>query len=110
MNVLRRWKKLCIAVGIFTAAFNSFGNIISAHAAVSIYGTVDLGIVSEMGSQAGSKVSLTSGNQTATRLGFKGSDKLGDNLTGMFVFETSIVADKGGFPQVGIGFDRQSFL
>ena len=80
----------------------------NAQDAVTVYGIVDAGMVVDRGNTAGSMNKLSSGAQSGTRIGFKGTEKIGA-LTGLFVLETGIAADAGGFNQ-GNGFARQSFV
>lgn len=75
---------------------------------LTTYGIVDMGFVSENGT--GSIQKLTSGAQSGTRLGFKGTEDLGNNMKALFVLETGIAADKGGFNQGNLAFARQGFV
>jgi predicted porin len=84
-----------------------------AQSAVEVYGIVDMGLVREVGSVTGSTAGgnrITSGAQSGTRLGFKGKEDLGNGLSALFVLETGIAADAGGFNQANKAFGRQSFL
>jgi len=74
---------------------------------LTTYGIVDMGFVGESGPASIQK--LTSGAQSGTRLGFKGTEDLGNNMKALFVLETGIAADAGGFNQ-SAGFARQSFV
>ncbi len=76
---------------------------------LTTYGIVDMGFVSENGGAVGSQEKISSGAQSGTRLGFKGTEDLGNNMKALFVLETGIAADKGGFNQNN-GFARQSFV
>jgi predicted porin len=102
-------KKLTIALAVAGAIAGSA----HAQSAVEIYGIADVGFVRETGnvgttaSAAGNKI--TSGAQSGTRIGFKGKEDLGGGLNALFVLETGIAADLGGFNQ-GNGFARQSFV
>lgn len=80
-----------------------------AESAVAVYGIVDMGLVSERGNVGGSAQKLTSGAQSGTRLGFKGTEDLGNNLKALFVLETAINADSGS-PVGNVAFGRQSFV
>ena len=85
-----------------------------AQSAIEVYGIADMGLVREVGNVAGSGATaagnkITSGAQSGTRLGFKGKEDLGNGLSALFVLETGIAADRGGFNQ-GNGFARQSFV
>ena len=76
---------------------------------LTTYGIVDMGFVSENGGAVWSQEKISSGAQSGTRLGFKGTEDLGNNMKALFVLETGIAADKGGFNQNN-GFARQSFV
>jgi hypothetical protein len=84
-----------------------------AQSAVEVYGIVDMGVAREFGDVLSSTIAhgnkITSGAQSGTRLGFKGKEDLGNGLSALFVLETGIAADRGGFNQ-GNGFARQSFV
>ncbi len=80
-----------------------------AETAVTIYGIVDMGLVSERGSVGGSLQKLSSGAQSGTRLGFKGTEDLGNNMKALFVLETAINGDSGSLNGNG-AFGRQSFV
>ncbi len=77
---------------------------------LTTYGIVDMGFVGESGGTAGSIDKITSGAQSGTRLGFKGTEDLGNNMKALFVLETGIAADKSGFNQGNLAFARQSFI
>lgn len=109
---MRKMKKLFVALALAGASAGAA----HAQSAVEIYGVVDMGFVAERGAipSATTKVTpvdkLTSGVQSGTRIGFKGTENLGDNLKALFVLETGIAADAGGFNQGGLAFGRQSFV
>lgn len=92
------------------AVLSTFAGIASAQTSLSVYGLVDAGIVSERGGPAGSVTKLTSGVQSGTRLGFRGTEDLGGGLAAKFVLETGIAADTGGFNQGGTAFGRQAYV
>ena len=99
-------KKSVVALALASA----FSGAAYADSAINIYGIVDMGLVRETGGTAGAVNKLTSGAQSGTRLGFKGTEDLGDNLKALFVLETGIAADAGGFNQTNTAFARQSFV
>lgn len=91
-------KKTLAAVAIMGAFAGS------AMADVTIYGKVDLGLMVNQntwtsGTQADIKsnenLTMESGNFSASRIGFKGSEKIADDLTVGFVYETGLAADNG---------------
>lgn len=114
-------KKLHVALAFAGAVAGSA----YAQPTVEVYGILDMGFVRESGrvndlttgsfvepsltsvSPGGNK--LSSGVQSGTRLGFKGTEDLGGGLKALFVLETGIGADRGGFNQGNLAFGRQSF-
>lgn len=113
-------KKLHVALAFAGAVAGSA----YAQPAVEVYGILDMGFVRESGSVTGLNANspldgglpinpagnkLSSGVQSGTRLGFKGTEDLGGGLKALFVLETGIGADRGGFNQGNLAFGRQSF-
>jgi predicted porin len=70
----------------------------AAQSNVSVYGLLDLnvGTVSEFGSNHGSAVRVSSGGMNTSRLGFRGSEELGDGLRAVFQLEAGLQLDTGG--------------
>lgn len=90
------------------AVLGAFAGAASAQSSVTVYGIVDLGLTSQdTGLTAGSdrKTGITSGNQSASRIGFKGTEDLGNGLKANFVLEAGFAADAG---TATAGFDRLS--
>ncbi|MES2535277.1 MAG: porin [Pseudomonadota bacterium] len=92
------------------AMLGSFASAASAQSSVTVYGVADAGLVSERGGATGTINKLTSGAQSGSRLGFRGKEELGGGLNGVFVLETGIAIDAGGFNQGNTAFARQSFV
>jgi GBP family porin len=93
------------------ACASAFAASANAQSTLTTYGIIDMGFVAENG--AASVEKLTSGVQSGTRLGFKGTEDLGDNMKALFVLETGILADAGGFSYSTASdraFARQSFV
>lgn len=98
-------KKMLLALllpAVFTASA-------SAQTSVTVYGLLDLGITSESGGPTGSKLTLGSGIQSGSRLGFKGSEDLGGGLAAIFTLENGFNPDDGTQGQ-GRLFGRQAFV
>jgi predicted porin len=81
-----------------------------AQSNVTIYGLVDAGIVSERGGSAGSVTKVTSGIGGQSRLGFKGTEDLGNGLSAVFQLETGFKADDGTLDSTNTIFNRQAFV
>lgn len=67
---------------------------------ITIYGVVDAGIVYDNnGDPAGRTWKLDSGNQSGSRLGFKGTEDLGSGLSAIFTLENGFNSDNGTLAQ-----------
>ena len=84
----------------------------SAHAQtnVTIYGLVDAGLVSERGGSAGTVTKVTSGIGSQSRLGFKGTEDLGNGLSAIFQLETGYKIDDGSLDSANTIFNRQAYV
>ena len=78
-----------------------------AQSSVNIYGIVDLG--GQYLSGHAKQVLVTSGGQTGSRLGFKGTEDLGSGYFADFVLEGGLNVDTGSSAQGGALFGRQAF-
>lgn len=93
------------------AVLGAFAGAASAQSSVTVYGIVDMGITSsDQGSPQGRTTGITSGNQSASRIGFKGTEDLGNGLKANFMLEQTIAADTGvtGSTTGGGAFNRFS--
>jgi predicted porin len=73
----------------------------SAHAqsSVQVYGVADAGIVLERGGAAGNTTNVSSGVASGSRIGFKGTEDLGNGLSAGFVVESGFAMDTGASGQ-----------
>ena len=78
-----------------------------AQSSVTLYGIVDLG--GQYLSGHSKQVSVVSGGQSGSRIGFKGTEDLGAGTFADFVLEGGINVDTGGSGQGGQLFGRQAF-
>lgn len=90
------------------ALFGAFAGSAFAESAVTVYGIVDAGVVSESG--AASTTKLTSGVQSGSRIGFRGTEDLGNGLKAGFTLESGVNIDAGAAGQGGLTFGRQAHL
>jgi predicted porin len=80
-----------------------------AQSAVTVYGVVDLGIVAD--TDSGMRTTrVDSGQQTASRLGFKAEQVLGGGLRASMLVESQIEADTGTSSFAGRAFGSQSWV
>ena len=110
-------KKTLLAV----AVLGLFAGAAQAQSSVTIYGIADAGINFDNGkSAAGKNWSLASGQQSTSRIGFKGAEDLGGGLSAIFTLENGYSIDTGAagnsFPNTatasGAGrlFGRQAWV
>lgn len=87
-----------------------------AQSNVSVYGLMDLGLATVSGATAGSNdfkgnnTKMQSGTMAGSRLGFRGTEELGNGLSAIFTLESGILADTGASDQGGLLFGRQAFV
>lgn len=77
---------------------------------VAIYGIVDAAIVGESGGSGGRVTKVTSGAASASRIGFRGSEDLGDGMSAFFTLETGARIDTGEVDAANTIFNRQAFV
>ncbi|OWY27435.1 porin [Herbaspirillum robiniae] len=79
---------------------------------VTVYGVIDMSLAYTSKAAPGnhSRLSLDSGDQMASRIGFRGKEDLGGGLSAIFQFETGFSADDGGMATPGTLFDRKSVV
>lgn len=100
-------KKSAIAL----AAIAAVSGTAFAQSTVELYGIVDLGIKYENGASAAGKVwTVSSGQQSGSRVGLRGKESLGNNLSASFVLENGFNADDGTLGYGGRLFGRQAWV
>lgn len=77
---------------------------------VTLYGIVDAGFVHESGGAKGSLNKITSGANSMSRYGFRGSEDLGGGLSAIFNLESGIKIDTGEVDAAGTVFNRLAFV
>jgi predicted porin len=81
----------------------------NAQSSVTVYGVIDLSVgVANPGT--GKVTSMFSGVGPGSRLGFRGSEDLGNGLRANFLLEQGIAVDSGGLTQGGLAWGRQAFV
>jgi predicted porin len=81
-----------------------------AQSSVTIYGTADAAYVRESGGVAGTANKITSGAAAASRIGFRGTEDLGNGVSALFTLETGFRLDTGEVDSSGTIFNRQAFV
>ena len=105
-------KKSLLAI----ALLSSIAGAASAQSSVTVYGLIDAGVTYQAsgttpaGVALPSKVTLDSGIANGSRLGFKGTEDLGNGLKALFVLEQGILVDTGASGQSATTFGRQSWV
>lgn len=99
-------KKTLTAIAIFGA----FSSLAQAQSSVAVYGIVDAGIVREQGGVNGSATNISSGIGSASRLGFRGTEDLGNGVSALFLLEAGYRLDTGASDVSGSIFNRQAYV
>ena len=93
-------KKSLVALAVLAASGSTF-----AQSSVTLYGRIDLGLVSNSSAAgvagASPKLSMASGGAGASRFGVRGTEDLGGGLKADFLVEAGLAADTGGVTQLG---------
>ena len=84
-------------------------NAALAQSNVTIYGIADAAIVGESGG-TNSMTKVTSGAASASRIGFRGTEDLGDGMQAFFTLETGAKIDTGELDATNTIFNRQAFV
>jgi predicted porin len=82
-----------------------------AQSSVTVYGLLDVGVTwtnDRASYQGGSSTTVDTGVAQGSRLGFKGSEDLGDGMRANFVLEQGMNADTGTLGQGGLAWGRQA--
>lgn len=82
-----------LAIGLIAAGCTG---VAYAQSNVTIYGLVDLGYTYSKRSGEGSRQAIDSGNSAGSRLGFQGTEDLGNGLKAGFRYEVEIQGDYNG--------------
>ncbi|UIN19393.1 porin [Herbaspirillum frisingense] len=78
---------------------------------VVIYGVIDAGVALETSRHAaGSSRALLTGGSSSSRLGFRGSEDLGNAWKAIFTLESGFSPDDGNLAQGGLLWGRKSFV
>lgn len=98
----------------------ALAGVVCAHAqsvpsgsAVQIYGVIDVAVerLDKVGAGGASLTRVPSITGTLpSRIGFRGTEQLGDGLRAVFTLETGLAPDQGSFGQGGRAFGRQAFV
>ncbi|SNT26763.1 Outer membrane protein (porin) [Noviherbaspirillum humi] len=93
------------------AVLGAFAGAANAQTSVSIYGIADVGVKFDNGgSTAGRQWSLASGQQSGSRIGFRGTEDLGGGLSAVFTLENGFNIDDGTLGNGGRLFGRQAWV
>ncbi|SFV12974.1 porin [Pseudoduganella namucuonensis] len=92
------------------AMFGGLSGTAMAQSNVTMYGVADVGLTAERGGAAGSVTKITSGIANGSRIGFKGTEDLGDGLSAQFVLENGMDMSTGAAAQGGLLFGRQAYV
>lgn len=107
MNSTKQIAKLLAATMLALAT-----TVVWAQSSVTIYGIVDAAVERADSGSGSSVTRLVSGQGSASRLGFRGTEDLGGGLRAIFSLEAALNADNGtgGATGGGLAFNRQSWV
>ena len=89
----------------------SYAGVAAAQTNVTIYGVVDAAITYEKDVTVNDDVwRLDSGQQSGSRIGFRGTEELGGGLKGLFTLENGFNVDTGTMGQGNRLFGRQAWV
>jgi len=94
-------KKSLIALAVLAASGSAM-----AQSSVTLFGIVDAAVTRVSGNGAGNRIGLSSGGNSASRLGFRGTEDLGGGLAASFWLEGALNVDTGN--AAGFNFQRRS--
>lgn len=100
-------KKTLIVASIMGAAA---APAVHAQSSVTLYGTLDAGIVYSNNQQGHSNWQESSGNLSNTYFGLKGNEDLGGGLHAIFTLESGFNLNSGQFQQSNTLFNRQAYV
>lgn len=109
-------KRMLVAAGLAGLALGAGAQPAQpapAGSSVTIYGIADLGVerLSNVGATGGSLTRMPGlTGSLPSRLGFRGSEELGDGFKAIFTLEMGLGLDTGTFNQGGRAFGRQAFV
>lgn len=93
------------------AVLGAFAGAASAQTNVTLYGIVDAGITfADDGSDDSDTWALTSGGQSASRFGIRGTEDLGGGLSASFVLEQGFNLDTGNQASTNRQFSRLAYV
>jgi len=95
---------------LFALLGASAGSVWAQQSAPTIYGLLDAGVVGERGCGGNCPVRVDSGMASESRVGIRGSEYLGDNLSVLYGLEAGVLLDTGRSDQGGRLFGREAFV
>jgi predicted porin len=92
------------------AVFGAFAGTASAQSSTTVYGLINIGAVRSNSDQASTRLGIDGGGWWGSRLGFRGTEDLGDGLSAIFQLENGFSPDTGTMGQGGRLFGRHSWV
>jgi predicted porin len=102
-NLMKKSLLALVVLGAFTGAA-------SAQSSVTIYGVADVGLQRTKLDPGESTTGLSSGLQSGSRIGFRGTEDLGGGLSASFALENGYDISNGTMAQGGLLFGRQAWV
>jgi len=92
------------------AVLGAFAGVASAQTNITIYGVADVAIERFKADPGASTTRMSSGVQSGSRIGFKGTEDLGGGLSASFTLENGYDISTGAMGQGGLLFGRQAWV
>jgi GBP family porin len=105
-NLEKNMKKTLLAASLLGA----FAVSAQAQSSVTLYGTLDAGLVYSNNQQGHSNFQQSSGSVSNTYFGLRGNEDLGGGLHAIFTLESGFNLNSGQFTQANSLFNRQAYV
>lgn len=99
-------KKSLLALAVFSA----LSGTAAAQMNTTVYGIINIGLTHSKSDVAATRWGIDSGGWYASRLGFRGSENLGDGVSAIFQLENGFSPDTGAMGQGGRIFGRHAWV
>ena len=96
--------------GALLTGLTGLSGTAAAQSTMTMYGVVDAAMTYSSNQNGASNVYMRSGNQQSSRLGFRGTEDLGNGSQVVYVLEAGFNLDDGTSSQSGSLFNRQAYV
>jgi general bacterial porin, GBP family len=104
------WRKQMRKLLLVTATLGTLASTAQAQSSVTLYGSLDAGIVYSNNQLGHSNWQQASGTVSNTYFGLRGAEDLGGGLHAIFTLESGFNLNNGGYTENGSIFNRQAYV